>query len=129
MLRRQDTAATVSRLFPPPPNLLNPIIVLQAESASLAVSVLHALHAVNDVDAGGQVVPLLGKLYAVKVVDALLAGGHVGCHGADAVGDRLDHNLRLKQLAIQDYRLLVGIELRTDGLCDGAVVEDEVADE
>ena len=89
----------------------------------------HALHAVNDVDAGGQVVPLLGQLYAVKVVDALLAGGHVGCHCADAVGDRLDHNLRLKQLAIQDYRLLVGGELRTDGLCDGAVGEDEVADE
>ena len=88
----------------------------------------HALHAVNDVDAGGQVVPLLGQLYAVKVVDALLAGGHVCCHGADAVGDRLDHNLQLKQLAIQDYRLLIGVELRADGLCDGAVVEDEVAD-
>lgn len=98
-------------------------------SYSLAASVLHALNAVNDVDAGGQVVPLLGQLYAVKVVDALLAGGHVGCHGADAVGDRLDHNLRLKQLAIQDYRLLVGVELRTDGLCDGAVLKDELADE
>ena len=96
---------------------------------SLAASVLHTLYAVNDVDAGGQVVPLLGQLYAVKVVDALFAGGHVGCHGADAVGDRLDHNLRLKQLAIQDYRLLVGVELRTDGLCDGAVLKDELADE
>mgnify|MGYP004539633527 CR=1 len=42
---------------------------------SFAVSVLHALHAVYDVDAGRQVVPLLGQLYAVKVVDALLAGG------------------------------------------------------
>lgn len=37
---------------------------------SFAVSVLHALHAVYDVDAGRQVVPLLGQLYAVKVVDA-----------------------------------------------------------
>ena len=35
----------------------------------------HALHAVNDVGAGGQVVPLLGQLYAVKVVGALFAGG------------------------------------------------------
>ena len=41
-------------------------------SYSFAVSVLHALHAVYDVDAGRQVVPLLGQLYAVKVVDALL---------------------------------------------------------
>ena len=54
-------------------------------SYSFAVSVFHALHAVYDVDAGRQVVPLLGQLYAVKVVDALPAGGHVGCNGADAV--------------------------------------------
>ena len=98
-------------------------------SYSFAVSVFHALHAVYDVDAGRQVVPLLGQLYAVKVVDALLAGGHVGCNGADAVVVRLNHHLGLKHLAIQNYRLLVGVELRTDGLCDGAVVEDEVADE
>ena len=60
---------------------------------SFAVSVLHALHAVYDVDAGWQVVLLRGQLYAVKVVDPLLAGGHVSCKGADAVGDRLNHDL------------------------------------
>ena len=59
----------------------------------------------------------------------MLVGGHVGCNGADAVVVRLNHHLGLKHLAIQDYCLLVGVKLRTDGLCDGAVVEDEVADE
>ena len=93
---------------------------------SFAVSVLHALHAVYDVDAGRQVVPLLGQLYAVKVVDALLAGGHVDCNGADAVVVRLNHHLVGDNLVVEQHGVRLCIELSTVGLGDGAAVKNEV---
>ena len=95
---------------------------------SFALSVLHALHAVYDVDAGRQVVPLLGQLYAVKVVDALLAGGHVGCNGADAVVVWLNHHLIGNRLAVESNGVHICIEGCASGLGDGAVVKHEVLD-
>ncbi len=93
---------------------------------SFAVSVLHTLHAVYDVDAGRQVVPLLGQLYAVKVVDALLAGGHVDCNGADAVVVRLNHHLIGDRLAVESNGVHIYIEGCASGLGDGAAVKHEV---
>lgn len=95
-------------------------------SYSFAVSVLHALHAVYDVDAGRQVVPLLGQLYAVKVVDALLVGGHVDCNGADAVVVWLNHYLVGDHLAVESNGVHICIEGCASGLGDGAAVKHEV---
>ena len=48
---------------------------------------LHSLHAVHDVDAGREFVPLLGLLHARHAIDTLCVGRNVGCDVADAVGD------------------------------------------
>ena len=50
---------------------------------------LNHLLAIADIDAGRQRVPVLRHLDALQRVDALLAGGHVGVYGADAVGGGL----------------------------------------
>ena len=50
---------------------------------------LNHLLPIADIDAGRQRVPVLHHLDALQRVDALLAGGHIGVYGADAVGGGL----------------------------------------
>ena len=48
---------------------------------------LHSLHAIHDIDAGREFVPLLGLLHARHAIDTLCVGRNVGCDVADAVSD------------------------------------------
>lgn len=53
---------------------------------------LHSLHAVHDIDAGREFVPLLGLLHTRHAIDTLCVGRNVGCDVADAVSDWLNHH-------------------------------------
>ena len=59
---------------------------------------LHSLHAVHDIDAGREFVPLLGLLHARHTIDTLCVSRNVGCDVADAVSDWLNHYLHRTRL-------------------------------
>ena len=87
---------------------------------------LHSLHAVHDVDAGRELVPLLGLLHARHAIDTLCVGRNVGCDVADAVSDWLNHYLVGDHLAIECHGVHICIEGSASGLGDGAAVKNEV---
>ena len=89
---------------------------------------LYHLHAVHDIDAGRELVPLLGLLHARHAIDTLCVGRNVGCDVADAVGDWLNYHLVSDHLAVQYHSIILCIELSTVGLYDRAVVKHEVGD-
>ena len=59
---------------------------------------LYSLHAVHDIDAGREFVPLLGLLHARHTIDTLCVSRNVGCDVADAVSDWLNHYLHRTRL-------------------------------
>ena len=64
-------------------------IATSTELAKAPPLPLNHLLAIADIDAGRQRVPVLRHLDALQRVDALLAGGHIGVYGTDAVGGGL----------------------------------------